>query len=117
MFRVEKFLPPECPKCRHKFSKEGKDYNRLLGDIIRGQKVVRETTGYDIIVCKHCKNATARVMLEAYRFTHRTDAEFFLQDKGFLNLQEVEAFGNQRKDAHEVFTAMSGLHVCSMKIG
>ena len=101
MYRVEKFLPPECPKCRHAFAGEGIDYIRLLGDIVDGAKQVRGTTGYDIIVCSHCENFTARLPLEAWRVRSRKRAQELLQT-GFINLQKVIAFGNHTEDFHEV---------------
>ena len=114
MFRVEKFIPTECPKCQQLFLKEGQDYARLLGDIKAGRKMIRETTGYDIITCKKCKNFTARVMIEACQVSDRENSEVLLT-KGFVNLQEVEAFGNLTEDAHEVFTSMPGLQVRSLE--
>ncbi|MDP3735237.1 MAG: hypothetical protein Q8R39_02295 [bacterium] len=115
MFRVEKFLPNECPKCRHHFLKEGEDYVRLFGDIIDGRKILRETTGYDIIICDKCKNCTARVMIEAYHVSDRTKAEALFRE-GFINLQPVESFGSHIEDAHEIFTEIPGLRVRSLKL-
>ena len=114
MFRVEKFIPTECPKCKSPFREEARDYIRLFGDIVEGQKVVRETTGHDIIICKKCENITARVMIEACQVFDRNKAVALLRE-GFVNLQLVQAFGNHAEDAHEVFTSMPGLRVRSLK--
>lgn len=115
MFRVEKFIPNECPKCRQKFLKEGKTYTRLFGDIVDGRKVVRETTGYDIIICEKCKNCTARIKLEACQLADRREAEALLES-GFVNLHSVEAWGSDMKDRHEVFAEMPKISVMSLKL-
>lgn len=115
MYRVEKFLPTECPKCRHRFLEEGKDYAKFLGDIVDGQKRIRESTGYDIIVCEKCHNFTARLMVEAYQLSDHEKAESYLRE-GFVNLQIVEAFGSHVQDTHEVFTSMPQLRVRVLKL-
>lgn len=102
MYCVEKFLPPECPKCRASFQNEGKDYARFLGDIIDGKKRFRKTDGYTIIVCQHCENFTMRMDLESYQVGDRKRAEALLQE-GFVNLHEVTAVGNMALDHHVVF--------------
>jgi len=102
MYHVEKFLPPECPKCRVRFQQEGKDYARLLGDIIGGKKTFRETKGYYIIVCSHCENMTACVPLETYQVGDKKKAEALVKDQGFVNLIEVQAAGNMARDTHAI---------------
>jgi hypothetical protein len=130
MFCVEKFLPPECPKCRHPFNKEVSyaivetpegylktgekidgDYTRLLGDIVDGQKVVRETRGYNIIICTHCKNHTARYPLESFQFFTREQAEKLVAEKGFVNLVTVEAVGNMAREFHTIIAKSPGIVV------
>src|SRR5947207_13533022 len=99
MYHVEKFLPRKCPKCRARFNEEGKDYGRLLEDLIDGKKRIRETKGYTIIVCADCENMTIRVDLESYQVGDRKKAEALLA-QGFVNLQEVVAAGNRAVDQH-----------------
>src|SRR3989338_646936 len=93
MWVVEKFLPTECPKCRKKFENDQRDWVLLFGYIVDGKKQVRETPGYDIIICSHCDNYTAWVQLESYRLSDRTRAEQLLGE-GFANFHEVEVFGD-----------------------
>lgn len=119
MYRVEKFLPPRCPKCDHVFGKEerysanlspegevtmGKkeegDYSLLLGDIIDGKKTIRQTTGYNIIICAHCRNYTARYPLEDYQLSSKEEAEKLVAEQGFQNLMECIAVGNMTRDQH-----------------
>ena len=109
MWMVEKYFPPECPRCRKKFENEQKDWSLLPGDIVDGKKRVRETRGYDIIICSHCDNYTARVKLESYIFSDRAKAERFLGE-GFVNLQEVRPLGNN-KDAHMVYAKLPDSYV------
>lgn len=130
MFHVEKFLPPACPKCKHAFSnevryKEAKDeegriiagekvegdYTLLLGDIVDGKKVIRETTGYNIIICAHCRNYTARIPLETYCVEDKAFAAKLVAEQGFMNLMEVTSFGSHAKDHHAVMGVNSGLKV------
>lgn len=105
MYRVEKFLPPACPKCQYAFKVENTDYNLLLGDIVEGKKVIRTNEGYDIIVCVHCGNFTARLLVEAWQVGDRKRAEEFLRE-GFVNLKEVTGFGDQMQDFHEIHGAL-----------
>jgi hypothetical protein len=130
MYHVEKFLPPACPKCKHAFAnevrykekydaegrvipgeKEAGDYTLLLGDIVDGQKVVRETTGYNIIICAHCRNYTARIPLETYCVGDKAFAEKLVAEEGFVNLMTVTSFGNMTKDHHAVMGVSSGMKV------
>jgi hypothetical protein len=110
MYRVEKFLPPECPKCRARFKQEGKDYSLLLGDIVGGRKRVRPLVGYTIIVCSHCENMTARLNLEDWQLGSREKAETLLE-QGFVNLQEVKAVGSMAREYHAVHMKMPGIRV------
>ncbi|MCI0462460.1 MAG: hypothetical protein L0Z62_36375 [Gemmataceae bacterium] len=114
MYHVEKFLPPECPKCRVRFQQEGKDYARLLGDILDGKKTIRETTGYIIIVCAHCENMTACWPLETYQLGDKKKAEALVRDKGFVNLIQVEARGSMTRDSHAICGQASDLRVESI---
>ena len=111
MYNVEKFLPPSCPKCRHYFADATEDYTLLLGDIVDGKKVVRETTGYDIIICNYCGNYTARVTLETYCVGDKTFAEKLVAEQGFVNLMKVTSVGNCTEDHHAVMGVNSGLQV------
>jgi len=115
MYHVEKFLPPECPKCRARFQHEGKDYVRLLGDIINGTKTIRETSGYRIIVCSHCENVTACWPLETYQVGDKKKAQALVKDKGFVNLIQVEATGSMTQDAHAICGKVPDLRVESIK--
>ena len=115
MYHVEKFLPPECPKCRVPFQQEGKDYARLLGDIIDGKKTIRETRGYYIIVCSHCENMTACWPLETYQIGDKKTAEALVKDQGFVNLTQVEATGNMTQDIHAICGRTPDLRVESIK--
>lgn len=111
MYHVEKFLPPECPRCRARFQQEGKDYMRLLGDIIDGKKTIRETSGYYIIVCAHCENSTACWPLESYQVGDKNKAEALVKEHGFVNLVEVQAIGNMTRDRHAICSRMPDLKV------
>lgn len=106
---VEKFLPTECPKCRKKFENNQRDWSLLLGDIVNGKKQVRETQGYDIIICSHCGNYTARVQLESYMLSDQAEAELLLEE-GFVNLCEVEAFGDV-EEVHTTYMKLPGTRV------
>lgn len=103
MYHVEKFLPTECPKCRHALNSEGVDYKCLLGRI-------RETTGYDIIICSHCSNFTARVPLESWQVGDKQRAKELVQ-QGFVNLQEVVGYGTHAQDHHAVYAELLELRV------
>lgn len=109
MWVIEKFLPTECPNCRKKFENNQRDWSLLLGDIVDGKKRVRETRGYDIIICSHCGNYTARVQLESYILFNKAEAEQLL-GKGFVNLHEVEALGDV-KEARIVHTKLPNIRV------
>lgn len=113
MYRVEKFLPPECPKCQARFKQEGHDYGRFLGDIVDGKKLFRQSVGYTIIVCLHCENMTARLDLEEYQLGDRKTAEALLE-QGFVNLQEVTAMGNMARDFHALHMKMPDVRVESL---
>lgn len=115
MYRVEKFLPPECPKCRHKFQQEGQDWCRLLGDIVNGEKVIRETKGYYIIRCTGCDNYTALFPIEEYQLSSKEEAEKLMREQGFVNLLEVTAMGSHTRDMHIVHNKESGLRVEAVK--
>jgi hypothetical protein len=114
MFHIEKFLPPECPKCRAPFKQQNTDWNLLLGDIVDGEKVIRETSGYDIIICAHCENYTARYPLESYTLSSKKKAEELVAREGFVNLQQVTGFGTHTKDMHVVVAKESGMRVMSV---
>lgn len=108
MYSVEKFLPTKCPKCQHTFNKENEDWVLLFGDIVDGKKVVRKTSGYDIIFCSQCENYTARVMLESYTLFKAEDAQKLLAEKGFVNFCEVKVFNNPTKNRHVVYSKSLG---------
>lgn len=111
MFHVEKFLPIECPKCRHPFKKQNEDWAMLLGDIVDGKKVIRELDGYHIIICKKCENYTAQLPLESYQVSDKKFAEDLCATQGFVNLMEVRAVGNACRDMHTVYSKPSGIQV------
>jgi len=115
MYQVEKFLPPECPKCRARFQQNGKDYARFLGDIVEGKKTIRETSGYYIIVCAHCENMTACWPLETYQIGDKKKAEALVKEQGFVNLVQVEATGNMARDIHAICGRVPDLRVESVK--
>lgn len=97
MYRVEKFTPPECPKCRQKFNQEDKDWTTLLGYLEKGEKVMK--SGYPIIICSKCNNRTLIIRLEAYQVFDLKFAKNLLK-KGFVNLKKVEFFGSTAEDIH-----------------
>lgn len=109
MYRVEKFIPSECPKCRHKLDRNGEDWGQVLGDIINGEKVPRKTDGYIIIICVHCKNQTACIPLEAYTLSDPV-AALKLLEEGFVNYREVIAVGKVAGQ-HTVYTEIKNLYV------
>jgi hypothetical protein len=113
MYHVEKFLPPECPRCRARFQQQNVDYVPLLGDLIDGKKVVRQTEGYTIIICQHCDNYTVRILLETYQLGDRDRAEALLE-QGFANLQEERATGNMARDCHAFFCEMPALRILGL---
>ena len=108
MYQVEKFIPPECPRCRRKFEKENKDYSLLLGDIIHGEKIIRKTKKYEIIICEYCRNYTARILLESYRISDLQTAKKLLKE-GFCNFQKVDTLGIMANDSHEIYDKISTL--------
>jgi hypothetical protein len=113
MHRVERFLPKECPRCRHPFECQNRDYHQLLGDIIKGEKVIRETQGYKIIICTKCDNYTAQILIDAYQLNSKEKA-LALTAKGYRNYQEVLASGTLATDHHEIFTRMPALDIRSV---
>jgi len=101
MYHVEKFLPTACPRCHHLFQKESEDWHRLLGDIVAGKKVVRDTDGYAIIVCSHCENYTAQIpSIETHQVLSKEKAKELCDKEGFFNLIEVQAFGTACQESH-----------------
>jgi len=116
MYRVEKFLPTECPKCRHVFQDGAKDWVRLLGDVVDGEKKYRLTEGYYIIICRHCDNHTAQIVLEEYQLSSKKKAQEFCDKEGFVNLMEVTASGNHTKDMHILVNKIRGPHMEVLKI-
>jgi hypothetical protein len=108
MYRVEKFLPTNCPRCNKQFQNESRDWGRLLGDIVNGEKVIRETSGYVIIICNECRNYTAQVPLEAYQLGSKEKAKQLCEEEGFVNFQTVTAYGNHCQDMHSKSDAPDG---------
>jgi hypothetical protein len=115
MYHVEKFIPEDCPACRHKFLKEGEDWVRLLGEIVDGEKRIRETNGYLIIQCTKCNNFTAQIPLESYQVFSREKAEKLVNEQGFVNLITVTAFGTHAREMHAVHAPRPGTKVMSIK--
>ena len=115
MYHVEKFIPTECPKCRHPFLHEGDDYVRLLGDIVEGEKRVRQTQGYIINICAKCQNYTAFVVLETYQVGSKKQAERLVEKEGFRNLLKVKATGNHCQDHHAIHAEMPGVRVYGIR--
>lgn len=109
MYRVEKFIPSECPKCRHKLDRNKDDWGQVLGDIVNGEKIPRKTEGYIIIICVHCANQTACIPLEAYTLSDPV-AALKLLEEGFVNYREVIAVGKVA-DQHTVYTEIKNLYV------
>ncbi len=114
MYYVEKFLPPECPKCRARFIQQNQDFNLLLDDMVGGQKKIRETDGYHIIACQYCGNFTACLRLESYQLADKAKAEILLKE-GFVNFQQVTASGNMTQDHHTIYMKMPDFHVMAVK--
>jgi hypothetical protein len=109
MFHVEKFLPTECPKCRHPFKKEDADWHRLLGDVLDGKKVFRQLDGYHIIVCAKCNNFTAQFPIESYQLSDKAQAQKLCDEAGFVNLTEVFATGTHCRDFHAIYCKPPGI--------
>lgn len=107
MYRVEKYLVPECPKCRHKFDRNGKDWVQYLGEIVKGEKVIRKTSGYILFICQHCKNMTAQIVKESFQLSNPEKAKALLNE-GFANFQEVLA-GGDVKEHHDLHGEISFL--------
>jgi hypothetical protein len=117
MYHVEKFLPIECPKCRHPFKNQNIDWHRLFGDVIDGKKVFRELDGYHIIVCTKCSNYTAQIPIESYQLSDRAQAQKLCDEAGFVNVVEVLATGTHCQDSHVISCKPPGLQAKSIKIG
>ncbi len=117
MYHVEKFLPTECPKCRHPFKNGITDWHRLLGDVIDGKKVFRELNGYYIIVCAKCQNYTAQFPIESYQLSDKAQAQKLCDQAGFVNLTEVIATGSHCQDFHAIFCKPPGIKTESITIG
>lgn len=109
MYHVEKFLPTECPKCRHPFKNGNTDWHRLFGDIIAGKKVFRELDGYHIIVCAQCSNYTAQFPVESCQLSDKAQAQKLCDEAGFVNLTEVLASGTHCQDFHVIFCKPPGI--------
>lgn len=109
MYHVEKFLPFECPKCRHPFKKVNTDWHRLLGDVIDGKKVFRQLNGYYIIVCAKCSNYTAQFPVESYQLSDKAQAQKLCDEAGFVNLIEVVASGTHCRDHHAIYCKPPGI--------
>jgi hypothetical protein len=116
MYQVEKFLPTECPKCRHPFKNGKTDWYRLLGDVIDGKKVFRELDGYHIIVCAQCNNYTAQFPIESYQLSDKAQAQKLCDEAGFVNLTEVLASGTHRQDFHAINCKPPGIKTESLMI-
>jgi len=101
MYHVEKYLVPECPKCRHKFDNNGKDWVQYLGDIVKGEKILRKTSGYIIFLCRHCKNMTAQIVKESFLVSDPEKAKALLKE-GFVNFQKCLAYGKV-SDRHVIY--------------
>lgn len=114
MYLVEKFLPQECPKCRHKFDKIGLDWTPLMGDVVNNERVFRETGGYSIIVCSQCQNFTACIALESYALSDPKTAKKLLK-RGFVNLRKVRALGAMAEDRHVIYTKLLDCHIEKVK--
>lgn len=83
MYRVEKFVPEQCPNCDQPFRWPKRDFVLYLGEIVDGQRVPFQHDLHDIIICVHCKKRTARVMLEAVRVFDQDLARALVQESGF----------------------------------
>jgi hypothetical protein len=116
MYHVEKFMPTECPKCRHPFKNGNVDWHRLLGDVIDGKKVFRELNGYYIIVCAQCSNYTAQFPIESYQLSDKAQAQKLCDEAGFVNLTEVLASGTHCRDIHAIFCKPPGIKTESLMI-
>jgi hypothetical protein len=109
MYHVEKFLPTECPKCRHPFKNANTDWHRLLGDVIDGKKVFRPLNGYYIIVCAICSNYTAQFPIESYQLSDKAHAQKLCDEASFVNLTEVLATGAHCRDMHVIYCKPPGI--------
>lgn len=93
LWKIEKFIPLFCPKCNRKFSKQDEDFVLLFGDVIEESKVPRRTSGYDIIICNHCGNYTARIWLQVRTVETLEEAELLVEQEGFTNPHQVTGYG------------------------
>ena len=102
-FRVEKFIPTQCPMCRNSF-RENSDEGFLLGtywrhlsvDVVQtiAQSIASHGLRTDLVLCGKCKNVTLRVVVEERTFDRREEAEAAVCE-GFANLQEAETLGGE----------------------
>lgn len=109
MYHVERFMPTECPKCRHPFKNANTDWHRLLGDVIEGKKAFRELNGYYIIVCAKCSNYTAQFPIESYQLFDKAQAQKLCDEAGFVNLVEVIATGTHCRDHRAIYCKPPGI--------
>ncbi len=94
VYVVEKFVPRECPKCRRRFQVPNRDFVLFLGDIVEGKRVPRIVDAlHDLIVCRGCRNVTARVKIETQRVWSRAEAQSLRDDLGFTAIWCGLAFG------------------------
>lgn len=103
LWHVEKFIPLFCPKCNRRFSKQNEDFVLFFGDIIEGSNVPRRTPGYDIIVCKNCRNYTARVWLQYKTVETLEEARLLVKKEEFTNPQQVTGYGTRAKPRTHIF--------------
>jgi hypothetical protein len=103
LWEIEKFIPLFCPKCNRKFFKQDEDFVLFFGDIIKEDRIPRRTSGYDIIICNHCGNYTARVWLQVRTVETVEEAELLIEQEGFTNPHQVTGYGIHARPRTRIF--------------
>lgn len=116
VFIVEKFFPPRCPACEHRFATPS-DFAAWAGrssassfagasidqaqafpelyDVQQSEGVVLVDNrfGAGFIVCTHCENKTFRIHYGEERVLSRREADRLVEEAGFTSIKQGEAFG------------------------
>ena len=110
IYRVQKFVPHECPKCSQPFIDECKSFWLLLGKVLDGKKVPIIHQNYDVIVCGNCNNYTARVMIEECQVFEKERAELLLENEDFTLYSRGCGYGTHaQKELHILHPLGCGL--------
>lgn len=94
VYRIEKFLPTNCPKCDGFFEREGRDYTLTTPS----------KSGTENIQCQKCGNKSPKIMLETRSCLSLQQAVTFVNKECFVNLIKVLAGGVYiRQDIHVIY--------------